>query len=65
MRKEDKLVIVKNDRNHLAHGSKSFIECSQDKTFREIKDYKTKIFRYLDSYVNAVDKYIEEEKYKI
>ena len=59
------LVQIKKDRNNLAHGSKSFSECSQDKTFREIKTYKTKVFRYLNNYVKAIEKYVEKQGYKV
>lgn len=55
---------IKTDRNNLAHGSKSFSECSQDKTFREIKKYKTRVFRYLNKYVKAIEKYVEKQGYK-
>ena len=64
-RKENELRNIKNDRNDLAHGSKSYAECSHTKTLREIKKQKTKVFRYLDAYVKAVDKYVDDEKYKV
>lgn len=63
-RNEDCLVTIKNDRNHLAHGSKSYITCSQNKTLNEIKKQKTKVFKYLNHYVNAIDKYVDTEQYK-
>lgn len=53
------------DRNDLAHGSKSYVECSQTKTLRGIKKDKTKVFKYLDAYIKAIDKYVENEKYNI
>lgn len=64
-RTERTLSDLKIDRNDLAHGSKSYIECSQNKTFSDIKKQKTKVFKYLDYYVKAVEKFIEEKKYKI
>ena len=48
----------------MAHGSKSYIECSQGKTLRDIKKQKTKVFRYLDAYIKAIDKYVDDEKYR-
>jgi hypothetical protein len=64
-RKEDCLVSIKNDRNSLAHGSKSYISCSRDKTLRDIKKDKTKVFTYLKNYVNAITKYVDNEGYKL
>lgn len=55
---------IKTNRNHLAHGEKSYIECSQDKTFRDIKKWKTATFNYLEKYVSAIEKYIQNEDYK-
>ncbi len=63
-RKEDTLLDIKKDRNDLAHGSKSYIECSQGKTLKDIKKQKTKIFNYLDAYIKAIDKYVDNQKYK-
>ena len=63
-RTERTLSDIKRDRNDLAHGSKSYIECSQNKTFNEIKKQKTKVFNYLNHYVKAVEKFINEDKYK-
>jgi hypothetical protein len=63
-RREDSLRTIKTNRNHLAHGEKSYIECSQDKTFRDIKKWKTATFNYLEKYVSAIEKYIQNEDYK-
>lgn len=63
-RREDALLTIKTNRNHLAHGEKSYVECSQDKTFREIKSWKTKTYKYLSFYIQAVEKYILNEGYK-
>jgi hypothetical protein len=62
-RKEATLLEIKTARNHLAHGSKSFVEFSQNKTFKEIKKQKTKIFTYLKDYVLAIDKYVKNKSY--
>ena len=45
-RREDSLNEIMKDRNDLAHGSKSYVECSQTKTLRGIKKQKTKVFNY-------------------
>lgn len=39
-RREDSLRTIKTNRNHLAHGEKSYIECSQDKTLEILKNGK-------------------------
>jgi hypothetical protein len=64
-RSEDELRNIKSDRNDLAHGSKSFVECSQTKTLSEIQEQKRKIFDYLNDYIMAIDEYIDNEKYRI
>ncbi len=63
--REAKIEEIKNIRNDLAHGNKSFTEIGSTKTFRDIKIYKNKIFKFLEKYIEIIDKYVEEETYKI
>jgi len=61
---EHKLREIKNDRNFLAHGEKSFTEVSQSKTVSSIKENQGKVFIFLESYIFEIEKYIDEVKYK-
>jgi hypothetical protein len=62
---EYQLQVVKNDRNFLAHGEKSFIEVSQEKSTSDIENMKNKIFDYLYRYILVIEEYVDDEKYKI
>jgi len=56
---------IKDNRNFLAHGEKSFTEVSQSKTVSSIKNTQDKVFIFLESYIFEIQKYIDENKYKI
>jgi len=62
---EYQLKEIKEDRNFLAHGEKSFIEVSQQKDLSGIKNKKDKIVVYLERYVAVIEAYVEDEKYKV
>lgn len=55
---------VKQYRNWLAHGNKSFSEIGQDVTVPDLVDVKNNIFAFLDEYVNNVNTYLDDQKYK-
>jgi len=61
---EYQLQIIKNDRNFLAHGEKSFTEVSQTKSTSDIDNMKNKIIDYLDKYILLIEEYVNNEKYK-
>lgn len=61
---EYKLQEVKNERNHLAHGEKSFTEIGQEKSIADVKESKIKVIDYLEKYVIEVEKYIDDGLYK-
>ena len=61
---EYKLEEIKNNRNFLAHGEKSFREVSQTKIISSIKEDQEKVFLFLESYISEIEKYINDIKYK-
>ena len=59
------LKTVKDNRNWLAHGNKSFAEVGKDSTPSELKNAMEKVFVFLDSYVSNVTDYLANSKYSI
>ena len=57
------LALVKNLRNRLAHGSISFVECSENETFSGIKSLANNTLRYLEAVVGCFEKYLEGYEY--
>lgn len=62
---EYKLQEIKNERNFLAHGEKSFIEIGQAKTVLDMNKSAAKVIRFLKRYVVEIEKYVTDESYKI
>ena len=62
---------LKEYRNSLVHGKKSFSEIGRDITYNELddvlglEDYKKFTIEHLTHFLNSVEEYIESEKYKI
>ena len=54
---------IKNERNALAHGRKSFIEVGSDYTVSDLKNYYDEIVLLMDDLLNSVKKFINEKKY--
>ncbi len=52
------LIDVKNKRNWLAHGEKSFIEVGSTSTFQQLEDAKKYICDFLGQYIASVEAYI-------
>ena len=73
--KEDKhgkcLQKIKEYRNSLVHGKKSFSEIGREMTYNEIdnilglKNYKDFTIEHLTHFLDSVEEYIKSEKYKI
>ena len=55
--------LIRNERNALAHGNKSFVESGQDITFSDAKQYANIIFKYLESIIASLESFISEKKY--
>jgi len=62
---EYKLREIKTNRNFLAHGEKSFTEVSQEKTLSDLVELKDKTIEYLEQYINAIEEYVDNQRYKI
>ena len=56
---------VKDNRNWLAHGNKSFSDVGKDSTPSELRVAMEKVFDFLDSYVANVTDYLANAKYSI
>ncbi len=59
----DKLLVVKNNRNSLAHGNKSFKECGRDYTYNEMVEIKIHVVKYLQQILQNIEIYIQNEEY--
>jgi MAE_28990/MAE_18760-like HEPN len=57
------LLIIKANRNDLAHGFKSFTEVGRDKTADELLEIKNKVIRYLKQIIQNVEDYLNNEEY--
>lgn len=57
------LVTVKEERNNLGHGLKSFSECGRDYTFSQLCDYRDQVIVYLTSVIQNVDDYLSAKAY--
>lgn len=55
---------VKQYRNWLAHGNKSFSDIGQDVTVTQLREIKSNVFAFLDEYVNNVNTYLDNGRYK-
>jgi hypothetical protein len=60
-----KLKSIKDGRNTLAHGNKSFEEFGRDLVVPALRDYFEDEKRFLEEVVSQAKKYIEEKQYKI
>ena len=54
---------VKNNRNDLAHGIKSFAEVGKDKSADELIKIKDKVVKYLRQILENISIYIDNQEY--
>lgn len=54
------LLIVKNKRNSLAHGEKTFVNASQDITLDEIKKNINSVKNYMEYIIEEYEKFIDK-----
>lgn len=59
------LVDIKNKRNRLAHGERTFYDVGKDYTVKEIIDFKNETFNYLSDVITKIESFISEKRYKI
>lgn len=55
---------IKQKRNWLAHGEKSFIEVGSTSSFAQLEEAKEYVFIFLSEFITAVESYIESQHYK-
>ena len=57
------LVVIKSNRNDLAHGIKSFEEVGRDKTIEELLKIKEEVVEYLRQILENIRDYLDNEEY--
>jgi len=57
------LVVIKSNRNDLAHGIKSFEEVGRDKTIEELLKIKEEALEYLRQILENIRDYLDNEEY--
>jgi hypothetical protein len=57
------LVTVKDERNNLGHGLKSFSECGRDYTYDQLVECRDQAIAYLRSVIQNVDAYLTAKEY--
>ena len=60
----DLLVKIKNGRNDLAHGIKSFTEYGRDLTFDGLMDMKLQVEKYIRDILKNMEKYVKDRGFK-
>ena len=58
------LKTIKDKRNNLAHGEFTFSEIGKDYTVRELINFKNNTKDFLDSVLNNIENYINDERFK-
>lgn len=59
------LEIIKENRNELAHGAISFIDCGQKTSVDELESYLIEVQEYLGAIIAGAETYLDNESYKI
>ena len=57
------LVVIKSNRNDLAHGIKSFEEVGRDKTIKQLLGMKEEVVEYLTQILENIRDYLDNEEY--
>jgi len=55
---------IKQKRNWLAHGEKSFIEVGSTSSLGQLEEAKSNVFDFLSEFISAVEFYIANQQYK-
>lgn len=63
--KAEKLRIVKDKRNDLAHGDITFLECGQVETPESLENIKNQVITFMKAILDEFDIYIQTKSYKI
>lgn len=56
---------IKNKRNWLAHGEKTFSEVGDNVDFSQLNESKIQVEIFLEEYIKSVEEYIRNEAYKL
>ncbi len=59
----DNLLVIKNKRNHLAHGDFSFSEIGKDYSVAELVNFKEQTFNFLNEVINNIELFITKKEY--
>jgi hypothetical protein len=59
----EKLVDIKDKRNDLAHGVKSFKEVGQGKTIEDLLEIKKEVIEYLRQILENIKTYLDNQEY--
>ncbi len=54
---------VKDERNSLAHGYKSFAECGRDLTYEALVDVRKQVIPYLRQVLRGIERFISDRSY--
>lgn len=57
------LKTIKDKRNELAHGEKSFEECGRSMTYEQLDTLKEKAYEYLDGMIQSIELYLNSRNY--
>lgn len=57
------LLLVRETRNDLAHGIKSFEEVGRDKTIDELLEIKEEVVEYLGQILENIQDYLDKKEY--
>lgn len=58
------LLEIKQKRNWLAHGEKSFIEVGSTSSLQQLKEAKDYVITFLDEFISSVEFYMKYQQYK-
>lgn len=62
---QTELKTIKEYRNQLGHGEKSFEEVGRELSVQQIRAMHTNAFRYLEKVIGSVTEYINQKKYQV
>jgi len=60
---KEKLLIVKNNRNKIAHGEVMFKECCRNSTFEELSLIQLAVFDALDQMILSTETYLDQKRF--
>lgn len=56
---------VKDERNNLAHGDKTFLNCGKEYDFSDIEKYKEHVFNYLGRVLQSIETFVNSKSYDV